>query len=41
MKLQMENAKEAMELVDVQGEIVKVSISHDGEYCVATALAAL
>ncbi|TIA55547.1 hypothetical protein D6C79_00376 [Aureobasidium pullulans] len=41
LKLQMENAKEAMELVDVQGEIVKVSISHDGEYCVATALAAL
>ncbi|KEQ87665.1 hypothetical protein M438DRAFT_129869 [Aureobasidium pullulans EXF-150] len=41
MKLQMENAKEALELVDVQGEIVKVSISHDGEYCVATALAAL
>jgi len=41
LKLQMENAKEALELVDVQGEIVKVSISHDGEYCVATALAAL
>jgi hypothetical protein len=41
MKLRMENAKEALELVDVQGEIVKVSISHDGEYCVATALAAL
>ncbi|THY59092.1 hypothetical protein D6C98_02828 [Aureobasidium pullulans] len=41
LKSQMENAKEAMELVDVQGEIVKVSISHDGEYCVATALAAL
>ncbi|TIA63596.1 hypothetical protein D6C77_01953 [Aureobasidium pullulans] len=41
MKLQMDNAKEAMELVNVQGEIVKVSISHDGEYCVATALAAL
>lgn len=41
LKLQMESAKEAMELVNVQGEIVKVSISHDGEYCVATALAAL
>ncbi|THY33092.1 hypothetical protein D6D00_01097 [Aureobasidium pullulans] len=41
LKLQMENAKEALELVDVKGEIVKVSISHDGEYCVATALAAL
>ncbi|THY26939.1 hypothetical protein D6D01_04301 [Aureobasidium pullulans] len=41
MELQMDNAKEAMELVNVQGEIVKVSISHDGEYCVATALAAL
>jgi len=41
LKLQMEYAKEALELVDVQGEIVKVSISHDGEYCVATALAAL
>ncbi|KAH0142089.1 hypothetical protein KCU67_g14202, partial [Aureobasidium melanogenum] len=26
---------------NLQGQIVKVSISHDGEYCVATALAAV
>jgi phosphopantetheinyl transferase (holo-ACP synthase) len=25
----------------MQGQIVKLSISHDGEYCVATALAAV
>ncbi|KAI5199094.1 hypothetical protein E4T39_06455 [Aureobasidium subglaciale] len=33
--------RKADDILEMKGQIVKISISHDGEYCVATALAAL